>query len=41
MTPETETSGIEYLTALIRARFDPDAAEPALPAAAREVPGTV
>ena len=41
MTPETETNGIEYLTALIRAQFDPDAAEPALPTAAGEIPGTV
>ena len=37
---QPEAQGIEYLTALIRAQFDPDAAEPALPAASG-VPGTV
>ena len=29
--PHSEENGIEYLTALIRAQFDPDAAEPPLP----------
>ena len=40
MTLQTGGNGIEYLTALIRAQFDPDAAEPALPAAAIGVPET-
>ena len=29
--PHSEDNGIEYLTALVRAQFDPDAAEPPLP----------
>ena len=31
MKPHSEENGIEYLTALVRAQFDPDAAEPPLP----------
>ena len=31
MKPHSEDNGIEYLTALVRAQFDPDAAEPPLP----------
>ena len=31
MKPYSEENGIEYLTALIRAQFDPEAAEPPLP----------
>ena len=31
MKPHSDENGIEYLTALVRAQFDPDAAEPPLP----------
>ena len=31
MKPYSEEKGIQYLTALVRAQFDPDAAEPPLP----------
>ena len=40
MTSQTGDNGIEYLTALIRAQFDQDAAEPSLSAAASGVPRT-
>ena len=33
MKPYSEEKGIQYLTALVRAQFDPDAAEPPLPGA--------